>query len=81
MRSIFRAGLIALTVFPVPIMASRAQQPPQPPNCAAAPVCALKEGRGRPIECVSGGADAAQFLNVGECAARAVRDQYEASLA
>jgi hypothetical protein len=68
MRSTFRTGLIAIAVFFVPVMASRAQQP-QPPNCAQnAPVCALKNGSKQTYwnACLAA-RDAADLLYAGEC--------------
>jgi hypothetical protein len=70
MRSTFRTGLVAVAVFLLPVLASRAQQPPQPPaNCAqTAPVCALKNGSRQTYwnACLAA-RDAAEFLYPGEC--------------
>jgi hypothetical protein len=69
MRRILRTVIAAMALLLLPLVASLAQLPPQPAECAqAAPVCALKDGSRQTYwnACLAG-RDGAQFLNVGEC--------------
>ena len=66
MHRICQTGLIAVAAFLLPVMASRAQQPP---DCTqVAPVCALKNGTRQTYwnTCLAA-RDAAEFLYAGEC--------------
>jgi hypothetical protein len=67
MRRTFRTAIVAIVLL-LPILGSRAQQPPAA-NCAqVAPVCALKDGNKQSYWNVCLAArDGAQLLYPGEC--------------
>jgi hypothetical protein len=70
MRRTFRTGVLTVAMLLLSIVATRAQQPQPPANCApvTALVCALKNGTRQSYwnECQAA-RDGAQVIRTGEC--------------